>query len=550
MKKMLLLSLLLATSVFAKQTFVLIDVGGGVYATIPVEIEEPTERTIKFIIGSKDRDRRGISSKGVEVVNESESGAIISSEDMLKHVKSVCLQVFVKDEYNPTFGKCSPVISGSYPIIEVDPGNIPDEDFSARLVGFKYQTNNWQWMGQGDIIAHTNSKIFESLFIQLGIDKVYMGNLYASEDMKSNMSFYNSKSGVDFTKFKNIFLVTNKGNKQTYDNSSREYNYTYAEFWINKGSIYTMICFDDTCYQIDEDFDFFNAYDIDVSELEEIEMIPVIGDDVCAVEYNQEFKKIIDVTNSDKHNKAYNYVNVEDCDKNYIIQVRVDSYRNLDTSVYGTGDFVIEENAGQVLFEIGTMNNSAWFHIEYETTDMKVDGLVFRPKMIVEIFDPETNEVVQTNKFDMTEFEFVGTGGKYCNQYMQADGLCKMVEIKLSVDKIFDYEDNLATLSLDITNHTDQPVILKVIDWSGNSHFSINLDQKNGEVDISTTDYGKKTLSSITFEVSFDGDGDQNYIEPYHLTVEGEFDLGEYTNEEVVCDSVMEGLGFCTIDTK
>jgi len=180
MKKMLLSLLLLATTqMFAKQTFVLINVGGGVYATIPVDVKDTNIGGISWDLGklSYERAKEGfeltydslfddsnsyefnfIIEKDViihfnssEYVNISVNGVKINPEDIIE--KGSKIEVVFRNNQNLDNyitikeEECSILEQLSGECIEIDlavidPFDVDDYDAMMKIIVSKYNISD------------------------------------------------------------------------------------------------------------------------------------------------------------------------------------------------------------------------------------------------------------------------------------------------------------------------------------------------------------------------------------------------------------------------
>ena len=375
--------------------------------------QQPTaqQQKIVFVVGNEPkqvkqaRELKKVSAEVVSFGGITSNGVILTSKDFLSHIETVCLQVFIEGEYNPIFGKCSPVINGSYPAIEIDSSNIPNENFKAQIVGYKYQTNDWK-SNYGIVLARTNTKVFEPLFVELGIEKVYMGDLNAEYGIELPMYIADSTNGSDFSDFSKITLISKSGYKQEYNIQNPDSDFVYARFFWEKNVEYSMFCMDNQCYNFPEKFDAFDG-DLDIYKSKKVEMIPVNSGEVCSIKYNQDFHQVIDA------NKSYifeHYVTIEDCNTSkYLIQVIVDKYEDLNISLSGDLDrYNIYESKlypEQFTFNIERGNSNPYFFLQYSPKNNSQEGVIYYPQMTVKIVDEE-GIMVQEETFKMTTFEF------------------------------------------------------------------------------------------------------------------------------------------------
>jgi len=150
---------------------------------------------------------------------------------------------------------------------------------------------------------------------------------------------------------------------------------------------------------------------------------------------------------------------------------------------------------------------------------------------------------------------FSGNIGKYlltvnetlpCNQDSPPSDTCNMVDISLSVSDNFGQNDDLATIDLFVENHTDQTPVLTVVGMGVTNGVELN---NFGVYDIDSLELeafndGEKYLDHVVIEVSFEGTGDQNFIEPYTVTINGDWNLGTFTddNNEIVLEELLESM--------
>ncbi len=370
--------------------------------------EAGSSHKVRFIIGEEN------SSVGAQKMARSayieqkiSSGIKITGRDILAHIESVCLQIFVEGSDTPIVGKCEPVIAGVYPVIELDESKIPEESFKAKIVGYNYNTTYWQGIYE-DIISETNTKVFDPVLVSLGLQNVYMGDLHPKDNVKLPLSLMDSTGETDFSQYSNVYLVSEDGIKNTYNRYDISIENFYADVWYQKDVVYDKLCLDDICYIIPSSFDPFNG-NLDISALQKVEMTP-ISTGICSIKYNQEFHQVIDIS-PDKYNYQH-YVEITDCDQSqYYFRVRFSEFDNIRSELKGDISRYIENKSmdGEKSFTIKSsdVESLAYFYVEYWPESSDIEGNKYYPSMTIEVIDNETDEVIQSESFNMTSFEFV-----------------------------------------------------------------------------------------------------------------------------------------------
>ena len=133
----------------------------------------------------------------------------------------------------------------------------------------------------------------------------------------------------------------------------------------------------------------------------------------------------------------------------------------------------------------------------------------------------------------------MGTYNLQCDEIIGMLGLCPKVDISLSVADKFGFDDYKATVQIIADNYTDQKPVLSILeivyeknDGSVEIHGEENVDMYMDYpyyLSLFANGMGEKVLKSITFEVRFEGQGDQDYIEPYEITIDTDLNLGTYS---------------------
>lgn len=361
-------------------------------------------KMLTFKVGNAPSEKTDLHKVSVEVVPEEHSGIKLTKEDFISNIKTVCLQVFVEGDYKPVYGKCSPVIDGKYPEIEVDSGKLPETEFKAKLVGYKYKTTYWKNLNRGSMLAYTNTKIFDSLLVLLGLQEVYMGDLNPSDSIYLGFGIIDSYKNIDFNNFTKAYIISNTGDIQEYSLGYKSENYTYSEFWFDKNEEYKFFCLDNTCFKMTSDLDIFNE-EIDVSSMEESEMIPIDLGNTCSIKYNQYFHKEIDVSSMEIYNFEH-YLAIDDCNQSrYKSTFVFTEYKELDIEFSG---HIARYDINGTSLTIRTSQDEikSYLYVKY-IPNRNVEGVIFSPTVSINIIDIETNEIEQKVDFDLTTFEYI-----------------------------------------------------------------------------------------------------------------------------------------------